>query len=219
MPMIASYSRKVSSPFEPCLSFLIKKQTFVLGSQMMNYKPTLVLMAGLPCSGKTTLARQLEKALGWPVESKDLFKAALLQTGGKMTDEEAGRVAYELLFAQAEDLIVQKQCSIIFDTSAHRPFILENALRIVRAAGAEMKIIYCVAPRSLRLERLNKRTEANLHYPFMLRMVTTTIEDEAEHFRHLPSNRLSINTQKPIEACLTECLEYIYQDEKVLISQ
>lgn len=181
-----------------------------------NEKLLFVMMAGLPGSGKTTLAAKLGKATGWPVVSKDLYKSSLIRCQTGMTDEETGRVAYELLFYQAEEFIVRQRLSIIFDTSAHFPFILEHATHIAGAADAEMKIIHCIVPAHIRLERLNERAAANLHHPFMLAMTTTTIEDESEHFRHLPVDRLSIDTRKPLEICLTRCLQYVLQTESIL---
>ncbi len=174
-----------------------------------------VMMAGLPGSGKTTLATELGKVSGWPVVSKDLYKTSLIRCGAGMTDEETGRVAYELLFDQAEEFIVRQQLSIIFDTSAHRQFILENATHIADAAGAGMKIIHCMAPGNIRLERLTERVANNLHHPFMLSMATTAIEDESIHFRHLPFDRLSIDTRMPLEICLARSLQYVLQTERI----
>jgi signal recognition particle GTPase len=40
--------------------------------------PTLLLMAGLPGAGKTTLALALGRILHWPVVDKDTLKSTLL---------------------------------------------------------------------------------------------------------------------------------------------
>lgn len=178
--------------------------------------PFFIMMAGLPASGKTTLATKIGKATGWLVISKDLYKSSLIRCGTGMTGEETGRVAYELLFDQAEEFIVRQRLSIIFDTSAHSPFILEHASRIADAAGAGVKIIHCNAPGNIRLARLNERAAANLHHPFMLQMATIAIEDEHMHFRHLPVDRLIIDTRMPLEICLAKCLQYVLQTERIL---
>jgi len=174
------------------------------------------MMAGLPGSGKTTLSLELGRTLGWPVLSKDLFKSSLIRARTGMTDEEAGRVAYELLFDQARELLIEQKLSIIFDTSAHLTFILDHVARIVEIAGAEMKIIHCVAPSKVRLKRLKERAATNLHYPFMLRMATAAIEDETEHFRHLSDDKLNIDTQRPLYMCIGEALLYVREAQRIV---
>lgn len=175
-----------------------------------------VMMAGLSCSGKSTLAEALGKVTGWPVISKDLYKSSLIKCGSGLTDEETGRIAYELLFDQAEAFLVRQKLPVVFDTSAHFPFILENAQRISTSADAELKIIHCFAPTAIRRERLKERVAANSHQPFMLSTATMTIEDEPEYFRHLSTDRLSLDTLKPVEICLAESLRYIRQSDRVL---
>src|SRR5215468_4750140 len=97
-------------------------------------KLTFVLMAGFPGTGKTTLAAALGKALGFPVINKDYLKESLLLAAatGAITDEELGRAVYEIVFAFAHDMLVRQQISIILDTAALHPFILERALNIAR---------------------------------------------------------------------------------------
>lgn len=190
-----------------------------LNKQMANQStdaPCFVVMAGLPGSGKTTLAKHLGRLLGWPIVSKDLLKSSLIRASAGMTADETGRVAYELSFTQAEDLLVHQHFSLIFDTSAHRVFILANAQRIARMAAAKMKIIYCIAPRGVRLERLKVRAAAHLHLPFMLSLESAAIEDESKHFHHLEDERLVIDTQKPLETCLHEALAYIRSNAGIL---
>ncbi len=49
---------------------------------------TMLLVAGAPGSGKTTLAKRLGERLGWPVFSKDAIKERLFDTLGFQTAEE-----------------------------------------------------------------------------------------------------------------------------------
>src|SRR5579884_3196748 len=59
--------------------------------------PTLVLMAGAPGAGKTTLALAVGRALGWPVVDKDTLKSVLLTAA--IANEVAGATSYRLLYA------------------------------------------------------------------------------------------------------------------------
>ena len=49
--------------------------------------PTLVLISGMPATGKSTLAVELADQLGWPVFTKDTFKELLFDVAGH--DEES----------------------------------------------------------------------------------------------------------------------------------
>lgn len=53
--------------------------------------PTLVMFAGLPGTGKSTLALALGKSLGWPVIDKDILNAVLL------TDQNMQQILTEVL--------------------------------------------------------------------------------------------------------------------------
>ncbi|MBV9692045.1 MAG: histidine phosphatase family protein [Ktedonobacteraceae bacterium] len=53
-------------------------------------KLTLVLMAGLPGTGKTTLAAELGRRLQWLVVDKDMLKLSLLQSGMEYDLERKG---------------------------------------------------------------------------------------------------------------------------------
>ena len=68
--------------------------------------PTLVMMAGLPGAGKTTLAYALGRELGWQVIDKDTHKEVLVNQG--FDDDRAGKTAYELSFAQIRTSLLKK---------------------------------------------------------------------------------------------------------------
>ena len=171
---------------------------------MEDYKLTLVLMAGLPGAGKTTLARRLGYELQWQVIDKDSYKEELLQQGSD--DDSAARAAYERSFHELHTALVQQRVSVIFDTAALHRFILDAAMQIVRgAANAQLKVILCVADRDLRNQRLRTRPYQSTR----IRVDPATIADYFSHFRHLPSDKLVLYTISQFEECLAQAKAYV----------
>jgi predicted kinase len=172
---------------------------------MKNSKLTLVLMAGLPGAGKSTLACALSHELQWCIIDKDLYKQELVDNG--WDDEMAGRVAYERLFEKARHVLLEQQASVILDCGTVYHFILDNATDIVcSVANAQLKAILCVVERDLRNERLRKRS-----WPPVTKITVdpATIADYLQCFKHLPSDRLTLYTSEPLEDCLAIAREYL----------
>ena len=161
-------------------------------------------MAGLPGAGKSTLASELGRALGWHVIDKDRHKEVLLRQG--FDEEKAGIATYELAFEIAHSSIIKQHASIILDSAALHAFILDTALSIVHSTpDAQLKVIFCVADRITRAERLRNR-------PFQLTNIKVnpeTISDYLQLFTHLPSNKLTIYTIDPLESYLTRAINYL----------
>jgi predicted kinase len=168
--------------------------------------PTLVLMAGLPGTGKSTLSQALGRELGWPVINKDELKRTFLNMGE--TDMRAGIMAYETVFTFTHDLLVRQQLSIILDTASLYPFILEYATRIASEANAGLKIVLCLLESDLRAQRLKERTGAvNQHVA-----EPSTLEEDLLRFRHLPPNRHIIYTHHSREECVVAAARYIIDE-------
>jgi predicted kinase len=165
---------------------------------------TLILMAGLPGTGKTTLALALGRLFGWPVIDKDSLKSPLLTTG--ISNDLAGSASYALLLEMAHDLLVQQRLSIILDSPARYPSVLKHVISLAQQAGACLKIIQCVANQELRQQRIRERIARPSQW-------TTNVEISDEQvrqmFEHLPTNILTLDTSRPFEQCIVEALAYL----------
>jgi predicted kinase len=164
----------------------------------------LVMMAGLPGVGKTTLAYALGRELGWQVIDKDMDREVLRKQG--LDDDRAGKLAYELSFARVRTLLLKHHLPAILDTAALQRFVLDEVMEIMRCtSGAILRVILCVADRDLRNYRLRNRPYQHTS----IRVDPATISDYLRYFEHLPENKLTLLTNVPLIECIVKAKEYI----------
>ena len=172
----------------------------------LQTRPTLVLMAGLSGTGKTTLALALEHELQWPVIRKDRLKYTLLQR--RINSEMAGYLAYELLLDLASDLLLEQQLSIILDSASLHRLVVTRAIELAHMADARLKVIFCMADQNIREQRIESR-------PFLIPSTSPTVydptlsEDDPQRFAHLPDDKLVLYTVPPIETYLETAISYV----------
>lgn len=177
-------------------------------------QPTLVLMAGLPGVGKSTLALAIGKRLGWPVLDKDSIKSPLLGLGA--SEELAGPASYVLLYELAREIVSEQGLSAVLDSPAAYPEVVEKAEEVVCAAGGRLRVILCHASREMRQKRQRGRTpKLSQPGPLVregdaLAELSRTAEDHGlDSFAHLPSERLDLDTERPIEELIDAALAYV----------
>jgi predicted kinase len=173
---------------------------------MSDTRLTLVLMAGLPGAGKTTLSIELGREQGWHIIDKDSRKIMHLNQG--LEDFDAGKAAYKWSFDSAREILASRRSSVILDTAALHTFILEQAREMIRyIENVQLKIILCVADRDLRNYRLRTRPARIT----AIRVDPETIADYFQQFRHLPPEpeRLTLYTNHPMKECLAEARNYL----------
>lgn len=113
-------------------------------------------MAGPPGAGKSTLAMAVARRLRWPIVDKDTIKSRLLNAG--IAEEIAGPASYDLMFDLGKDLLLEQRLSVILDSPAGYPIVIERAHALARQAEANLKFVLCLADPSTLTERLSRRT-------------------------------------------------------------
>lgn len=165
------------------------------------------MMAGLPGTGKSTLAGVIGEKLAWPVLDKDLLNAILLENS-HIPQAQAGPLAYELVLGLTRELVVQQGHSIILDTAGRQVFIAKRVSSIAQEARAILKLVYCQAPQAVRRACLATRVSG----PSQLTTDHTTVEQEQAWYAHLPAGHLILNTDQPFEATITQLLLFIHAE-------
>ncbi len=163
---------------------------------------TLVLFAGSTGAGKTTIAQSVGRALRWPVVDKDASKSTLL--AGGVSEEAAGPLAYDLMFAHARDLLAQG-FSVILDSPASYAESVRNAQQIARDGPARLKVVLCTADKTLREARLRARAPR----PSQPSVPNERPMDESRRYAHLPEGALTIDTGQSAEETLQAVVSYL----------
>ncbi len=162
------------------------------------------MMAGPPGSGKTTLALELSRLLGWPTVDKDTLKSPMLESG--IPEEIAGRASYELMFEVGRDLLIRQGFSVILDSPAGYPTVIERAHALAGKAGAGLRFVLCLADAPLRNARLAGRTAR----PSQWSADTGTLDDGTERWGALlPPDALRIHTDVPRSELIPQILRYL----------
>lgn len=163
----------------------------------------LILMAGMPGAGKSTVALALGAELGFPVIDKDVIVSALLEQG--MDTDAAHPAAYAITFDLAEHLIRDQGLSVIVDSPAGEPAILEWATRLCAETGARLVPVLCSADGLARYERMAAREGLRAHSKGTTRRPGTA----RERFAHFPANTIEFDTMRPVEEVVREAIALV----------
>ena len=169
----------------------------------------IVIMAGLPGTGKSTLSRALAQRIGGTVLDKDIIRAALFPPGRIEYSAAQDDFCQSLMLQAAAYMLAQDPNVLIFFDG--RTFSQRYQIQAVIAAAQELDtpfhIIECTCSEETarrRLEHdqsLGQHPAANRSFDLYLRLRTA--------FYPIPDPKLVVDTDRPIDTCVVLAAKFI----------
>jgi predicted kinase len=155
--------------------------------------PLLVVVTGMPSSGKTTVAQALSRRLPLPLIAKDDIKEQLydaLGTGDVLWSERLGAAAYALIFAVARSILTSGTGAIVeanFFRGQEGDFAVLPDHRVVQ--------VHCDAPLAVLVDRYRGRVRHPGHHDGQkVNELAARFDSGAHAPLDLPGNLVRVDT-------------------------
>jgi len=168
----------------------------------------LIVLSGLPGTGKSALAEAIGRAFVIPVFAKDWLEATLLRCKLEPTDPEKplGSAGYQLLTVLAERQLMLGQ-SVILDSVASTQSIRTAWKHLAKEYNADWKVIECnCSNQALHRARLENRQR---HIPGWHELTWTDVERVRGYYVPWDEDRQVLDMTHPFETNLQSALKYL----------
>lgn len=162
----------------------------------------IILMAGLPASGKSTLCRELALRLDGTVLDKDKIRAALFSPPEIEYSNGQDDFCIKIILETAAYVLGRNPSQFVFIDGRpfSRTYQIDQVLEVATGLKQEWRILECVCSEETARKRLAEQSTGSKHpaknrdYELYMR-----VKNRFEEIR-LP--KLIIDTDQPLEACV-----------------
>lgn len=173
----------------------------------------LVALAGLPGTGKSTLAYHMAHALAALVLDKDVIRAALFPPAWVEYSTEQDDFCMSVMF-QVSAYVLRKdphQPVILDGRTFSRRYQVMALKRFAEELQTPLRIIECISSDGTARQRLEKAASGQKRHLAENRDYALYLEIK-ERFEPIDEPKLVVNTDEDLARCLDRCLSYVRKD-------
>jgi predicted kinase len=169
----------------------------------------IVIMAGLPGTGKSVLCRALAKQVGGVVLDKDIIRAALFPPERIEYSAAQDDFCQSLMLQAAAYLLARNPHAVIFfdGRTFSRRYQIDAVIQSAQKFGSAFRTIECTCSEETARQRLEQDRAAG-HHPAANRTFDLYQSLKAT-FEPIPEPKLIVDTDQPLDECVALAGEFI----------
>ena len=178
----------------------------------------LILMVGLPATGKSTLSRALVERFGGFVIDKDVIRPALFGPTQIEYTVEQDDFCQDVMLEASEYLLRRHPALRVFldGRPFSRQYQRERVHAIATRIGTPLAVIECIAGEQRALDRIRRDLESGSH--LAANRTAALYHAKKQDFEREPlrGERLTVSSDEELENSITRAQQYLCQLERSL---